>query len=136
MITDVAWARDRRDRRVLRLGLDGRRAQIVPERQRPALLGRGIVEGVALLASDLLRDPSARPFVRGAVPPELAGIPLGGCTDDPRVLALYGEMCRAIAAGTWRAGPRPTPPDDAGAARGLPASSPDLTQEKEAHHGA
>ena len=126
MITDVAWVRDRRARRVLRLCLDGHPAHIVPERQRPALLGRGIVEGIDRLASDFLRDTSARPFVRGAVPPELAETPLGGCTDDPRVLALYQEMCRAIAADSWSPGTRADPLDP----------SPSLTPRKEAEHGA
>jgi hypothetical protein len=109
IITDVAWVRDRRDRQVLQLRIDGHPAHIIPARQRPVLIGRGIVEGLDLLASDWQRNRSARPFIRGAVPPELAEIPLARCTDDPRVLALYEEMCRAIAADTWRPGPRPLP---------------------------
>ena len=108
-ITDVAWARDRRDREVLQLRLDGHAAHILPGRQRSALIGRGIVEGVDLLASEWQRNGSTRPFIVGAVPPDLAEIPLAGCTDDPRVFALYQEMCGAIAAGTWQPGPRPLP---------------------------
>ena len=108
-IADVARARDRRDREVLRLRLDGHAAHILPGRQRGALIGRGIVEGVDLLASDWERNGSARPFIRGDVPPDLAEIPLAGCTDDPRVLALYQEMCGAVADGSWLPGPRPGP---------------------------
>jgi hypothetical protein len=29
-----------------------------------------------------------------------------GCTDNPMVFSLFTEMCGAIRAGTWVAGPR------------------------------
>lgn len=112
IVADVAWALDRHDRQVLQLTVDGHPAHIIPARQRDALLRRGIVEGIDTLASDWLRSLTARPFIGGAVPPDLAGIPLAGCTDNPRVLVLYEEMRRAIAAGSWRAGPRPAPAGD------------------------
>jgi hypothetical protein len=109
IITDVAWVRDRRDRQVLQLRIEGHLAHILPARQRRELIRRGIVDGIDLLASDWQGDWSTRPFIRGTIPPHLAASPLPGCTDDPQVFALYEEMCRAIRAGTWQPGPRSLP---------------------------
>jgi hypothetical protein len=70
---------------------------------------------------------SAHPYIRGVIEPGLGEADLAGCTDDPRVFALHGEMCRAIADGTWRPGPRslsapsPETPPRGGAAPGTPA---------------
>ena len=106
IISDVAWVRDHRHRLVLRLRLDGRLAHI-PSGQRVELTRRGLVKGVDVLASEWRRDPAAHPFIEREVEPGLSLSDLMGCTDDPRVFALYQEMCRAIAADAWRPGPRP-----------------------------
>ena len=108
IVAEVEWVRDHRQRRVLRLRLDGHLAHI-PSGQKLELTRRGLVHGVDVLASEWRRDPAAHPFIERAVEPGLAARDLMGCTDDPRVFALYGEMCRAIAADTWRPGPRPLP---------------------------
>ena len=106
-IADVAWARDRRHRPALALELDGRPARI-PSGQEARLVRRGIVRGMVSLASERSRQlPNV--FLRGEFGPELAEGDLVGCTDDPRVFALYQEMCRAIRADAWRPGPRPPP---------------------------
>jgi hypothetical protein len=104
-ITDVAWIRDRRGRPVLQLQLDGHPAY-VRSGQKAALLDRGIVDGIVFFASER-STRLADAFVRGDYRPDLSAIDLIGCTDDPRVFALYGEMSRAILAGTFRPGPRP-----------------------------
>ncbi len=106
-ITDVAWARDHRRRPVLELKIDGHPAHIL-SRQKTELTRRGIVEGIVFFASERARQlPNA--FIRGDFRPGLTAIDLIGCTDDPRVFALYEEMCRAIRADAWRPGPRPLP---------------------------
>src|SRR5918995_2649485 len=99
-VTDVAWARDRDRRPVLELRLDGRPARI-RSGQEARLVRRGIVGGMVSLASERSRQlPNA--FMRGDFGPELAERDLVGCTDEPRVFALYQEMCRAIRADAWR----------------------------------
>jgi hypothetical protein len=102
-ISNVAWIRDRRDRPVLQLRLDGQPAYI-RSAQRGELTRRGIVQGIPFFAREW-SAPAARRFMRGPSQPGLGAADLAGCTDDPRVFALYQAMCRAIAAGTWRPGP-------------------------------
>jgi hypothetical protein len=136
IVADVAWALDRHNRQVLQLTVDGHPAHIIPARQRDALLRRGIVEGIDTLTSDWLRNLTARPFIGGAVPPDLAGIPLAGCTDDPRVVTLYEDMCAAIADGSWRAGPRSAPPGSGELAQAPVDAAAARTHATEADHGA
>ena len=107
-ITDVAWARDRRGREVLRLRLDGHAAHI-PSGQSMELTRRGIVKGVDFLMSEWRMKRSVHPFIRRSIGPGLSEVDLAGCTDDPRVFALHEEMGRAITDGTWQPGPRPLP---------------------------
>jgi hypothetical protein len=102
-ITHGAWIRDRRDRPVLQLRLDGQPAHI-RSAQRGELTRRGIVQGIPFFAREW-SAPAARRFMRGAIQPGIGAADLAGCTDDPRVFALHQDMCRAIAAGTWRPGP-------------------------------
>ena len=105
-ITNVAWAHDHHRRAVLDLELDGHPAHISSS-QKSALLRRRIVEGRTYFASERSSQlPNA--FVKGDFGPDLTEGDLIGCTDDPQVFALHEEMCRAIRAGTWRPGPRPT----------------------------
>ena len=107
MITNVAWARDHRRRSVLDLEMDGHPAH-VPSSQKSELLRRGIVEGIVFFASERSAQlPNI--FMRGDLGPELTEADLIGCTDDPRVFALYEAMCQAIRTDTWRPGPRPLP---------------------------
>jgi hypothetical protein len=101
-ITDVAWIRDHQHRLVLRLSVDGHPAHIL-SKQKVELTRRGIVKGVDFLASEW-RGQAHHAFIRGDVS-GLSEKDLAGCTDDPRVFALYQEMCRAIAAGAWQPGP-------------------------------
>ena len=103
-ITNVAWVEDRLGQRALDLRLDGHPAHFRSS-QRSALLERGIVAGVAYLQSEL-PDLTKNAYVRGAYGPAIGPAELVGCTDDPGVFALFTEMCRAIRAGTWVAGPR------------------------------
>lgn len=106
-ITNVAWVRDHRRQPVLELDIDGHPAHI-PSGQRSELLRRGIVEGIVFLASQRSSQlPNA--FVRGQYGPELPERALIGCTDDPRVFALYEEMCRSIRVDAWQPGPRALP---------------------------
>jgi hypothetical protein len=105
IVSNVAWVRDRKRRPVLQLSIDGHRANIRSDQKRE-LTRRGILKGVDFLASEW-RDQADHAFIKGDVEPGLAEADLVGCTDDPRVFALYGEMCRAIAADTWQPGPRP-----------------------------
>ncbi len=103
-IANVAWILDRRGRPVLELDLDGHPAHIRSS-QRTELLRRGIVEGMVFFASERSGQfPNA--FMRGDGGPTLSEGDLVGCTDDPAVFALFGEMSRAVLDGTWRAGPR------------------------------
>jgi hypothetical protein len=104
-ISNVAWTRDQRDRPVLQLELAGHPVY-VRSGQKAALLDRGIVDGIVFLASERARQLPNR-FLRGDHRSEFTDIDLIGCTDDPRVFALYEEMCDAIRADTWRPGPRP-----------------------------
>ena len=102
MITNAAWVRDHQGRAVL--ALDGWPAHI-RSRQKSELLRRGIVAGLVFLASERSRQLPNR-FMRGDFGPELTESDLIGRTDDPRVVALYEQMCRALRAGTWRPGRR------------------------------
>ena len=103
-IANVAWILDQRGRPVLELDLDGQPAHIRSS-QRTELLQQGIVEGMVFFASERSGQfPNA--FMRGAFAPALTEADLLGCTDDPAVFALFGEMSRAVLDGTWRAGPR------------------------------
>jgi hypothetical protein len=107
LLTHVTWIRDHQHRPVLELCIDGHPAHISSS-QRSEHLRRGLVKGVDFLASEW-RDQLKHPFIRGALTPGLSERDLWGCTDDPRVFALYQEMCYAIANATWRPGPRPLP---------------------------
>ena len=103
-IANVAWVLDQRGRPVLELDLDGHPAHIRSS-QRAELLKRGIVEGMVFYASERSGQfPNA--FMRGDGGSTLGEAALVGCTDDPAVFALFGEMSRAVLDGTWRAGPR------------------------------
>ncbi len=104
-ITKVAWGRDNKRRSVLEFVLDGRQAYI-PSCQKSKLLRRGIVDGLVFLASERAGQ-TPRDFIRGSFGPELTETDLNGCTDDPRVFALYEEMCNAIRADAWQPGARP-----------------------------
>ena len=104
-LTDVAWVRDRRDRQVLQLRIDGHPAHI-RSAQKLELTRRGMVTGIDFYASEWRRERADHAFIRGEVEPGLAAADLAGSTDDPQVFALYQEMCRAIRAGTWQPGPR------------------------------
>jgi hypothetical protein len=104
MIANVAWILDRHGRPVLELDLDGHPAHIRSS-QRAELLWRGIVEGMVFFASERSGQfPNA--FMRDVATTGLSEGDLLGCTDDPAVFALFGEMSRAVLDGTWRAGPR------------------------------
>ena len=111
-LTDVEWVRDHQHRQVLQLRIDGHLAHICSEQQL-ALTRRGIVKGIDFFASEW-RGQVPNRFIsfaqrdceRGLVEPDLAG-----CTDEAQVFALYQEMCRAIAAGSWRPGPRRCQPE-------------------------
>ncbi len=103
-IADVAWILDQRGRPVSELDVDGHPAHIRSS-QRTELLQRGIIEGMVFFASERTGQfPNA--FIRGAFGRALTEADLLGCTDDPAVFALFGEMSRAVLDGTWRAGPR------------------------------
>ena len=105
-ITNVAWGRDHQGRSVLELEVDGHPAHIRSS-QKLRLVRRGIVEGMVFFASQRASQfPNM--FIQGNVDPHLTEVDLLGCTDDPQVFALYEEMCRAIRAGSWRPGPRPS----------------------------
>jgi hypothetical protein len=106
MITDVAWSSDLRGGPILELKLDGRPAYIHSS-QRTELTQRGLVDGIVFLKSE---RPSQIPsdYIAGDFAPMFGGLDLVGCTDDPRVFALYQEMCAAISTGAWHAGRRPT----------------------------
>lgn len=101
-ITDVRWVRDHRGSPALELQLDGHPAHIRSS-QRTDLTRLGIVDGITLLDSERGRQLPNR-FVAGDYAPAHVGLDLVGCTDDPRVFALYQSMCDAIRAGTWREG--------------------------------
>ena len=108
-ITDVAWVQDRLGHRALDLRLDGHPAHFQTS-QRSALLELGILAGVAYLWSEQRGFPQ-NAYIRGSY--ELSAAELVGCTDDPYVFALFGEMCAAIRGGSWVAGNRPeTIPSD------------------------
>ena len=103
-IANVAWSLDQRGRPVLELDLDGHPAHIRSS-QRTELLQRGIVEGMVFFASERSGQfPNA--FIWGDGGATFGEAALVGCTDDPQVFALFGEMSRAVLDGTWRAGPR------------------------------
>ena len=104
-VTDVAWSRDLRGRPVLELKLDGHPAYIHSS-QRTELTRRGLLDGMVFFASErssqVLGD-----YITGNYAPDYEGLDLAGCTDAPRVFALYREMCAAISTDAWREGPRP-----------------------------
>ena len=103
-IANVAWVRDQRGRPVLELDLDGHPAHIRSS-QRTEFLRRGIVEGMVFYRSERAGQfPNA--FMRDVATTGLSEGDLLGCTDDPAVFALFGEMSRAVLNGTWRAGPQ------------------------------
>lgn len=106
IITDVAWVYDQRGRPTLELNLGGHPASI-RSCQKTELTRRGIVDGLVFLASER-RAQLPNIYIQGDYAPEYQGLALVGCTDDPRVFALYEEMCDAIRAGTWHVGPRST----------------------------
>jgi hypothetical protein len=108
-ITNVTWVQDRLGRMALDLEIDERQAHIGTS-QRSRLLDQGIVDGITFLRSDR-SDPTENPLIHGTYDPAITHAELVGCTDDPRVFALFREMCTAIRAGTWVAGPRPLPLD-------------------------
>jgi len=105
-ITDVTWVRDQHGRRVLELKIDGRQAHIRSS-QKTELVRRGILDGIVFLASERAAQVPGT-FVRGDFTPAYQGLDLVGCTDDPRVFALYEDMCQAIRDDRWHEGPRPT----------------------------
>jgi hypothetical protein len=70
------------------------------------LLQRGIVEATAILRSGTL-DWNSHVSPRGDYRPAYAPEDLLGCIDDPRVFALYEQLCQAIRDGTWQPGPPP-----------------------------
>ena len=107
-IDSVAWVRDHQHRLVLQLRIDGHLAHIASG-QRVELTRRGLVQGVDFLVGDWQRRQTDHPFIHADLEPGLNERDLAGCTDDPRVCALYEEMCQAILAGAWTPGPRPVP---------------------------
>lgn len=107
-ITDVTWGRDQHGRPALELRLDGHPAHIRSS-QRTEMTMRGLLDGIVFLDSERGRQLPNR-FVQGDYAPAFGGLELVGCTDDPRVFALYQVMCDAIRGGTWRAGQQPVAP--------------------------
>lgn len=103
-ITGIEWVEDSVGHRALDLRINGHPAH-VGSSQRSALLERGIVAGVAYLKSEL-PDLTKNAYVDLASHRDINPAELVGCTDDPGVFALFTEMCSAIRAGTWVAGPR------------------------------
>jgi hypothetical protein len=105
-VTGVQWVRDQRGRPTLELDLDGHPAHI-RSGQKTALLRRGMVDGMVVLASERsahlpnvhLHDDADAAYATDLV----------RCTDDPEVFALYQEMCEAIRRDAWQAGSRPSP---------------------------
>ena len=106
-ITDVAWSNDIRGRPVLELKLNGHPAYIHSS-QRTELTQRGLLDGMVFLKSERTSQVPSD-YITGDYAPDYEGLDLVGCTDDPQVFALHREMCAAISADTWHAGPRPTP---------------------------
>jgi hypothetical protein len=106
-ITDVAWSDDIRGRAVLELKLNGHPAYIHSS-QRTELTRRGLLDGMVFLKSERASQVPGD-YIAGDFAPDYQGLDLVGCTDDPQVFALYQEMCAAISADAWHAGPRPTP---------------------------
>jgi len=104
IIADVAWVRSQRGLPTLELTLDGHPAHFL-SRQKAELLTRGIVDGLVFLASERAAQVPGTYF-HGDYRPDFDGLDLVGCTDDPGVFALYQEMCDAIRADRWKAGPR------------------------------
>jgi len=104
-ITNVTWSRDHHGKPVLQLKMDGHPAYIRSS-QRTKLTDRGIVYGVVFLESERsMQDPSL--FIHGDVGRDSESINLVGCTDDPRVFALYQTMCEAIRTDRWHEGAQP-----------------------------
>lgn len=104
-LTDIIWTRDHRGKPVLQLKLNGHPAYIRSS-QKTELTRRGLVDGIVFLDSERSAQiPNT--FVCGDFAPEYTGLDLVGCTDDPRVFALYEAMCTAIRTGTWCEGAPP-----------------------------
>ncbi len=106
-IADLAWGSDVRGRPVLELELNGHPA-CIQSSQRTELARRGLLDDMVLLTSERSSQVPGD-CITGDFAPTFGGLDLVGCTDDPRVFALYQDMCAAIAADTWHAGPRPAP---------------------------
>jgi len=106
-ITDVVWSSDIHGRPVLELRVDGHPAYI-HSGQRTELTRRGLVDGMVFLASERSSQVPSD-YITGDFTPTFEGLDLVGCTDDPRVFALYQEMCAAISTDAWHEGRRPTP---------------------------
>ena len=106
-ITDVAWSSDIHGRPVLELRVDGHPAYI-HSGQRTELTRRGLVDGMVFLTSERSSQVPSD-YITGDFTPTFEGLDLVGCTDDPRVFALYQEMCAAISTDAWHEGRRPTP---------------------------
>lgn len=104
-ITDVAWSRDQHGRPALELRLDGHPAHISSS-QRTEHTALGLLDGIVFLNSERGRQLPNR-YVQGDYAPKFGGLELVGCTDDPRVFALYQVMCDAIRSGTWLPGQQP-----------------------------
>ena len=103
-ISHVNWVADRLGHAALDLRLDGQQAHFKTS-QPSVLLERGIVEGISFLRSER-PDANRNPYVQGSYGPGVDNEKLVGCTDDKEVFGLFSEMCEAIRAGTWIAGPR------------------------------
>jgi len=101
-VTDVTWSRDHHGKPVLDLKLDGHPAYIRSS-QRTVLTDRGIVDGIVFLDSERAAQ-LPQVYLFGDFAPEYEGLDLVGCTDDPRVFALYQAMCEAIRTDRWHTG--------------------------------
>jgi len=106
-ITDVVWSSDIHGRPVLELKADGHPAYI-HSGQRTELTRRGLLDGMVFLRSERSSQVPSD-YITGDFTPTFEGLDLVGCTDDPRVFALYQEMCAAISTDAWHEGRRPTP---------------------------
>ena len=106
-ITDVAWSSDLHGRPVLELKV-GSHPAYIHSSQRTELTDRGLIDGMVFLKSER-SSQVPDDYIRGDFTPTFEGLDLVGCTDDPQVFALYQEMCAAVSADVWLAGPRPTP---------------------------
>ena len=99
-ITDVRWVRDHQHRPVLELSIDGHAAHF-PSKQKLKLLRAGLLQGIDFFASEW-RAQADHTFIHGTIEPGFSESDLAGSTNNPRVFALYQEMCQAIANGSWQ----------------------------------